>query len=182
MMPLPRHQSWDAFNASLEKQCCHRQGDILRGHCESIGERLVRNREALMALPPMPFDVCDKQSARRGPATTSVTSATRTRLEKLFWQYARQGLRQCRRLHRRLGAPSRLRSVERRGLHSAGLSRKLPWMPLNIISLAIPSASAHSAKFSGVDSHSRASQLSSTTSESKSYSAAPPQGFLKYQK
>lgn len=62
--PLPRHQSWDAFNASLEKQCCHRQGDILRGHRESIGERLLRDREALMALPPMPFDVCDKQSAR----------------------------------------------------------------------------------------------------------------------
>ena len=64
MMPLPRHQSWDAFNASLEKQCCYRQGDILRGHLESIGERLVRDREALMALPPTPFDVCDKQSAR----------------------------------------------------------------------------------------------------------------------
>ena len=64
MAPLPRHQSWDAFNAFLEKQCCHRQGDILRGHRESIGERLVRDREALMALPPTPFDVCDKQSAR----------------------------------------------------------------------------------------------------------------------
>lgn len=64
MTPLPRHQSWDAFNTSLEKQCRTRQGDILRGHRESIGERLVRDREALMALPPTPFDACYKQSAR----------------------------------------------------------------------------------------------------------------------
>jgi transposase len=64
MTPLPCHQSWDAFNTSLEKQCRTRQGDILRGHRESIGERLVRDRAGLMALPPTPFDACDKQSTR----------------------------------------------------------------------------------------------------------------------
>jgi transposase len=60
MTPLPRFESWDAFNAYLEEQCRKRQGDILRGRRESIGERFVRDREALMALPPAPFDACDK--------------------------------------------------------------------------------------------------------------------------
>ena len=39
MTPRPRFASWDAFNAYLEEQCRNRQGDILRGHRESIGER-----------------------------------------------------------------------------------------------------------------------------------------------
>ena len=64
MTPLPRFASWDAFNVHLEDRCRKRQGDILRGHRESIGERFVRDREALMALPPAPFDACDKQGTR----------------------------------------------------------------------------------------------------------------------
>jgi len=64
MTPLPRFESWDAFNAHLEEQCRKRQGDILRGHRESIGERFARDRDALMAPPPAPFDGCDKQSTR----------------------------------------------------------------------------------------------------------------------
>ena len=38
--------SWDAFNGHLEEQCRNRQGNV-RGHRESIGERFVRDREAL---------------------------------------------------------------------------------------------------------------------------------------
>ncbi len=64
MAPLPRFESWDAFNADLEERCCKRQGDVLRGHRETIGERLKRDRAALMALPPAPFDACDKQGTR----------------------------------------------------------------------------------------------------------------------
>ena len=56
MTPRLRFASWDAFNAYLEEQCRNRQGDILRGHRESIGERFVRDHAALMALPPAPFD------------------------------------------------------------------------------------------------------------------------------
>ena len=62
MVPLPRFESWDAFNTHLEEQCRHRQRDVLRGHRESIGERFVRDREALMSPLPAPFDACDKQS------------------------------------------------------------------------------------------------------------------------
>ncbi len=64
MVPLPRFETWKAFNVHLEEQCRKRQGDVLRGHRESIGERFERDREALMALPPAPFDACDKLGTR----------------------------------------------------------------------------------------------------------------------
>ena len=46
----------------------------------------------------------------------------------------------------------------------------------------MPAARLHSAKTSGFCSNSPGDQRSSTTSESKSYSAPPPQGFKKYQR
>ena len=64
MTPRPRFVNWDAFNAYLEEQCQKRQGDVLRGHRESIGERFARDHETLAALPPAPFDACDKQGTR----------------------------------------------------------------------------------------------------------------------
>ena len=64
MTPLPRFASWDAFNGHLEEQCHNRQGNVLRGHRESIGERFVRDREALKRPLPAPFDACDKQGTR----------------------------------------------------------------------------------------------------------------------
>ena len=38
--------------------------NVLRGHRESIGERFVRDREALKRPLPAPFDACDKQGTR----------------------------------------------------------------------------------------------------------------------
>ena len=64
MVPVPRFDSWDAFNAHLEEQCRNRQRDVLRGHRESIGERFVRDREVLADLPAVLFDACDKQATR----------------------------------------------------------------------------------------------------------------------
>ena len=54
MVPRPRFASWDTFNAQLEEQCRNRQGEVVRGHRETIGERLRRDCEALMVLPPAP--------------------------------------------------------------------------------------------------------------------------------
>jgi hypothetical protein len=64
MVPVPRFPSWEAFNASLEEQCRKRQGDVLRGHTETIGARLARDLEVMAELPPAPFDACDQASGR----------------------------------------------------------------------------------------------------------------------
>ena len=45
-------------------QCLKRQDEIVRGHSETIGERLMRDLDALMALPPTPYDACEKVSTR----------------------------------------------------------------------------------------------------------------------
>ena len=64
LVPAPRAASFDAVNAQLEEQCLRRQDDILRGHRESIGERMLRDLDALMDLPPVAYDACEKVSTR----------------------------------------------------------------------------------------------------------------------
>ena len=51
MVPLPRFASLEALNGYLEQRCRERQGDVLRGHRESIAKRLERDLEAMTALP-----------------------------------------------------------------------------------------------------------------------------------
>lgn len=63
-MPVPRVESLAALNAQLEARCRERQGGRLRGHEETIGERLVRDRAALLPLPAAPYDACEVRSAR----------------------------------------------------------------------------------------------------------------------
>ena len=64
LVPAPRFDSFDALNAWLEMQCLKRQDDVVRGHSETIGERLLRDLDGLMALPPTPYDACEKVSTR----------------------------------------------------------------------------------------------------------------------
>lgn len=64
LVPMPRFESFDALNAWLEEQCLKRQGEVLRGHGETIGERLLRDLDALMTLPAAPYDACEKVSTR----------------------------------------------------------------------------------------------------------------------
>ena len=64
LVPAPRFESFDALNAWLEEQCLRRQDDLMRGHSETIGERLMRDLDALMALPPTPYDACERVSTR----------------------------------------------------------------------------------------------------------------------
>ena len=64
MVPMPRFERFEALNAWLEEQCLKRQDAVLRGHGETIGERLMRDLDALMPLPAVPYDACEKISTR----------------------------------------------------------------------------------------------------------------------
>lgn len=64
LVPAPRFDSFNDLNAWLEGQCLKRQDDIVRGHAETIGERLMRDLDALMGLPPTPYDACEKVTTR----------------------------------------------------------------------------------------------------------------------
>src|SRR5215210_3004636 len=64
LVPIPTFASFAELNAHLERRCLDRLGDRLRGHAESIGERLVRDLAALQVRPPVPYDACDRRPAR----------------------------------------------------------------------------------------------------------------------
>ena len=64
LVPMPRFESFEALNAELERLCLRRQDDVLRGHTETIGERLLRDLDALMPVPAVPYDACEKVSTR----------------------------------------------------------------------------------------------------------------------
>ena len=63
-VPIPRFASWDALNADFAHKCGERRGRRLRRHTETIGERFARAREALLPLPPVPYDACDTRTTR----------------------------------------------------------------------------------------------------------------------
>ena len=64
LVPIPRATSFAELNARLLEGCRRRWSDRLRGHAETIGERLTRDRDALLSLPPVPYDACEKRAAR----------------------------------------------------------------------------------------------------------------------
>ncbi len=63
-MPIPSVADFDALNVRLLENCRRRMGDRLRGHEETIGERLERDRTAFLSLPSAPYDACEKKPAR----------------------------------------------------------------------------------------------------------------------
>jgi transposase len=64
LVPVPRATSFQALNAKLLDDCHRRHGDRLRGHAETIGERLARDLAVFQSLPPTPYDACEKQAGR----------------------------------------------------------------------------------------------------------------------
>ena len=64
LVPIPSFQSFDALNTHLEERCLERMDAHLRGHTETIGQRMERDLDALLLLPDVPYDACDKQSSR----------------------------------------------------------------------------------------------------------------------
>ena len=79
LVPVPSFESFDALNACLEQRCLERMDAQLRGHTETIGQRMERDLDALLPLPPVAYDACDKQAKPgefavlgqvQGPTTT----------------------------------------------------------------------------------------------------------------
>ena len=64
LVPVPSFESFEALNAHLERRCLERMDARLRGHTESIGQRMERDLDALLPLPPVPHDACEKQAGR----------------------------------------------------------------------------------------------------------------------
>jgi transposase len=64
LVPIPTFASFAELNAHLEQCCLERLDHRVRGHAESIGERLVRDLAALQPRPPVPYDACDRRPAR----------------------------------------------------------------------------------------------------------------------
>ncbi len=64
LVPIPRQESFDALNASLEACCRTRLDTTLRGHTETIAERFARDRAVLLPLPGAPYDACEKVGTR----------------------------------------------------------------------------------------------------------------------
>lgn len=64
LVPIPAVESYAALNAHLAAQCRQRQSDQLRGHEETIGERLVRDQAAFLPLPAAPYDACEIVATR----------------------------------------------------------------------------------------------------------------------
>ena len=64
LVPVPAMPSFAALNAHLEQRCLERLDHRVRGHGESIGERLVRDLSALQPRPPTAYEACDCKPAR----------------------------------------------------------------------------------------------------------------------
>ena len=64
LVPIPSFVTFEALNAYLEGRCLERMDARLRGHTETICQRLERDVEALLPLPPSPYDACEKRAGR----------------------------------------------------------------------------------------------------------------------
>ena len=72
LVPMPRAASFAALNAQLLDDCRGRLGDRLRGHAETIGERLARD---LAALPASAGDALRRLREEDGPGQLAVAGA-----------------------------------------------------------------------------------------------------------
>jgi len=64
MVPMPEAASHEDLNARLTAACLKRQGAVLRGHSQTISDRLAADLEAFRAAPAVPLDPCDKRTGR----------------------------------------------------------------------------------------------------------------------
>ena len=63
LVPMPRFRNFDDLNTHLEACCAKRWAEQLRGHDQTVGERLERDR-AGSRLPAIAYDACDTRPGR----------------------------------------------------------------------------------------------------------------------
>ena len=64
MVPMPDVASFEDLNSRLATQCLERRREVLRGHSQTIDERLAEDLMACRSLPTVPFDPCDQRPGR----------------------------------------------------------------------------------------------------------------------
>src|ERR1700748_1407260 len=64
LVPIPQAASLAALNEQLLADCRRRLGDRLRGHSETVGERLARDLACFHDLPPSPYEACETRMGR----------------------------------------------------------------------------------------------------------------------
>ena len=64
LVPMPRFRNFDDLNTHLEACCAKRWAEQLRGHDQTVGDRLERDRAVLQRLPAIAYDACDKRPGR----------------------------------------------------------------------------------------------------------------------
>ena len=64
LVPMPRFRNFDDLNTHLEACCAKRWAEQLRGHDQTVGARLERDRAVLQRLPAIAYDACDKRPGR----------------------------------------------------------------------------------------------------------------------
>jgi len=64
LVPVPRVGSWEELNQHLLAECNRRRQHRVRGQQETIAERFERDRAALLPLPPVELEACEKRAAR----------------------------------------------------------------------------------------------------------------------
>src|ERR1700712_2129061 len=64
LVPVPHAASFATLNEQLLVDCRRRFDDRLRGHSETIGERLARDLACFHDLPASPYDACETRTGR----------------------------------------------------------------------------------------------------------------------
>jgi transposase len=64
LVPVPVCASFAELNAQLERCCLDRLDHRVRGHAETIGERLERDLAALQPRPPAACEACERRATR----------------------------------------------------------------------------------------------------------------------
>ena len=73
LVPIQSFESFEALNAYLERRCLEGMDARLRGHTETIDQRMERDLDALLPQPPVAYDACEKQAGRVSSLSTSIT-------------------------------------------------------------------------------------------------------------